>query len=161
MERPPATGLTCDRKSGPAIDVMPTSEEVLGFSNPWYEIGINTAVARRLRSGVRIRAVAPPIVIATKLAAWRGRGAGDILTSLDVHDIIVLIDGRPELGDELAVQPEGLRGYVVDELSSLRDDRYFEYLVQGAVAGYGDVANERARIVAGRLNVIIERLHAS
>ena len=41
------------------------------------------------------RAVAPPIVIATKLAAWRGRGAGDVLRSLDVHDIVVLVDGRP------------------------------------------------------------------
>src|ERR1700690_2141589 len=32
------------RESGLAIDLMPTSEEVLGFSNPWYKLGIATAV---------------------------------------------------------------------------------------------------------------------
>lgn len=100
-------------------------------------------------------------MIATKLAAWRGRGGDDILTSLDAHDIVVLVDGRPELIDELAGQNADLRAYVADELAALRSDRYFEYVVQGAVAGYGDVAGERAMIVAGRLEAIIERLRGS
>lgn len=146
------------RESGLAIDVMPTSEEVLGFSNAWYELGIETAVERTLSSGARIRAVAPPVVIATKLAAWRGRGGDDILTSLDVHDIVVLIDGRPELVDELAIQHADLRAYAAEELTALRGNRHFEYVVQGAVAGYGDVARERARIVVDRLVAIVERI---
>lgn len=149
------------RETGLAIDVMPTSEEVLGFSNPWYELGIATAVEQMLRSGRRIRAVAPPVVIATKLAAWRGRGASDVLMSLDVHDIVVLIDGRPDLVDELAVQQAELRAYVAAELASLREIDYFEYVVQAAVAGYGEVANERAGIVAERLDAIITRLGAA
>lgn len=149
------------RETDLAIDVMPTSEEVLGFSNPWYEVGIATAVELELPSGKRIRAVAPPVVVATKLAAWLGRGGGDVLTSLDVHDIIVLVDGRPELIDELAVQPEELRDYVADELASLREADYFEYVVQAAVAAYGDVANARAAIVADRLDAIIARLRAA
>jgi predicted nucleotidyltransferase len=148
------------RDSGLAIDVMPTSEDVLGFSNPWYEIGIATAVELELPSGKRIRAVAPPVVIAAKLAAWLGRGGGDILTSLDVHDIVVLIDGRPELIDELAAQPEELRNFAAAELASLREVNYFEYVVQAAVAAYGDVAIERAAIVAERLDAIIARLRA-
>jgi predicted nucleotidyltransferase len=146
------------RESGLAIDVMPTSEDVLGFSNPWYEVGIATAVELELPSGKRIRAVAPPVVVATKLAAWLGRSGGDVLTSLDVHDIVVLVDGRPELIDELAAQPEELRNFVATELTSLREVNYFEYVVQGAVAAYGDVANERATILAERLDAIIARL---
>jgi hypothetical protein len=55
------------QETGLAIDVMPTSEEVLGFSNPWYELGMAAAVDQTLRSGKRIRAVAPPVVIAAKL----------------------------------------------------------------------------------------------
>src|SRR5690348_3664995 len=43
------------RGSGLAIDVMPTAEDVLGFSNPWYEFGIATAVERTLPSGKTIR----------------------------------------------------------------------------------------------------------
>jgi predicted nucleotidyltransferase len=128
-----------------------------GFQ-PVVEVGIATAVELELPSGKRIRAVAPPVVVATKLAAWLGRGGGDVLTSLDVHDIVVLIDGRPELIDELAAQPEDLRDSVAAELASLREVNYFEYVVQGAVAAYGDVANERATILAERLDAIIARL---
>src|SRR5581483_5916301 len=127
------------RDSGLVIDVMPTSEDVLGFSNPWYAVGITTAVNLELPTGKHIRAVAPPVVVATKLAAWLGRGGGDVLASLDVHDIVVLIDGRPALVDELAAQPERLRSYVVAELASLREIDYFEYVVQGAVSAYGQV----------------------
>ena len=147
-------------ESGLAIDVMPTSEEVLGFSNRWYPLAIETAVERELQSGVRIRAVAPSVVVGTKLAAWRGRGNDDVLTSLDVHDVVVLIDGRPELGDELAAQRQDLRTYVADELSALREHDRFEYVIQGAVSGYGEaaVARERAAIVIGRLDRMIERL---
>jgi hypothetical protein len=161
LEEPMDEPVICrwrHRASGLLVDVMPISEEVLGFSNPWYELGIEKAIERTLPSGTQIRAVAPPIVIATKVAAWRGRGSGDILTSLDVHDIVVLIDGRPELGDERAVQSEPLRVYVADGLASLGDEPYFEYVVQAAVAGYGDVASARARIVGERFNQIIQRL---
>jgi len=148
------------RPSGLAIDVMPTAEKVLGFSNRWYPLGIETAIERTLASGVHIRAVAPPLVIATKLAAWRGRGRGDILRSLDVHDIIVLINGRPELADELALQADELRAYTAVELTALTDEPYFEYVIQSAVAGYGDVAPARATIVRDRLAAIIERVSA-
>jgi predicted nucleotidyltransferase len=148
------------RESGLAIDVMPTAEAVLGFSNRWYPLGIETAIERTLASGVRIRAVGPPLVIATKLAAWRGRGRGDILRSLDVHDIIVLINGRPELADELALQADELRAYTAVELTALTDEPYFEYVIQSAVAGYGDVAPARATIVRDRLAAIIERVSA-
>jgi predicted nucleotidyltransferase len=161
LEEPMDESVICrwrHRDSGLLIDVMPISGEVLGFSNPWYELGIATAIERTLPSGAQIRAVAPAVVIATKLAAWRGRGHGDILTSLDVHDIVVLIDGRLELDDELAAQSASLRSYVAEELALVRHHRYFEYVVQGAVAGYGDVASERARIVLGRLEAITTRL---
>jgi len=146
------------RQSGLAIDVMPTAEEVLGFSNRWYELGIETAIERTLASGARIRAVAPPLVIATKLAAWHGRGRGDILRSLDVHVIAVFVNGRPGLADELAAQADELRAYAARELAALIAEPYFEYVVQSAVAGYGDGAPARATIVRDRLAAIIERV---
>ena len=51
------------------VDVMPTDEKVLGFANPWYKLGIETAIACKLPSGRSIRAVRPPVMLATKLAA--------------------------------------------------------------------------------------------
>jgi predicted nucleotidyltransferase len=146
------------RESGLAIDVMPTSEEVLGFSNRWYDLALKTAVERVLPSGRALRAVAPPVLIATKLAAWRGRGNEDVLRSLDVHDVVVLVDGRPELVDELSTQDRHLRSYVGDELAGLLENERFEYVIQSAVAGYGDVARDRAMIVKARFDAIVGRL---
>ncbi len=146
------------RESGLAIDVMPTSEGIFGFGSQWYDLAVETAIERTIGSGTPIRAVSPPVMIATKLAAWRGRGRGDILVSLDVHDIAVLVDGRPELVDELAAQGDELRTYVAEELAALRDEPYFEYVVQSAVTGYGEVARERAEIVLERIAAIVDRL---
>lgn len=38
-------------KTGLLLDVMPDDEDVLGFSNPWYEHTIETATVHRLPSG--------------------------------------------------------------------------------------------------------------
>ena len=147
-----------DPDSGLAIDVMPTAEEVLGFSNPWYALGIETAVERTLASGRTIRAVAPAVTVATKLAAWRGRGGNDVLPSLDVHDTIVLVNGRPGLVEELTDQADRLRRYVATELANLREDSYFDYVIQDTVSGYGTVADSRASVIRDRIDEIITRL---
>lgn len=149
------------RNSGLAIDVMPTAEDVLGFSNPWYETAIETAIERTLASGTTIRAVAPPVVVATKLAAWRGRGRDDVLRSLDVHDLVILINGRPELGDELASQAEELRTYVANELGALRTNNHLGYVIQDAVTSYGDAAPARAAIVRERIDTLVARLRST
>src|SRR5581483_2611042 len=128
--------------------------------NRWYELGIETAAEHRLPSGRTIRAVIPPVLTATKLAAWRGRGQGDVVRSLDVHDVGVLTNGRPELIDELSQQDFDLRKYVVSELTAITADTYFDYVVQDVVDSYGDTAAARAQIVRGRIAAIIGRLGA-
>jgi hypothetical protein len=60
----------------------------------------------------------------------RGRGHGDVLKSPDVHDIVVLINGRPELIDELSQQDADLRDYVAEELATLVRDRIAAILEQ-------------------------------
>jgi hypothetical protein len=137
--------------SGLTLDVMPTDEAILGFSNLWYPLALTTAVDRQLPSGTLIRAASPPLILATKLAAWEGRGHGDLLRSLDVHDIVVLADGRPELADELATQPEDLRAYVSDRLGALIEHPYFHGLAESALHGHGRLAGERATETRRRL----------
>ena len=135
------------------LDVMPTDPAILGFSNPWYGEAIASAANIVLASGVRILAATPVPLVATKLCAWKGRGGGDLLRSLDVHDVLVLFDGRPELTDELAAAPPTLRTYIQHELTELCAEPYFDYAVEGATASYGPLGGERARIVQGRLEV--------
>lgn len=38
------------------LDVMPTDPDILGFSNPWYDEAISSAVTVTLESGAEIRA---------------------------------------------------------------------------------------------------------
>jgi predicted nucleotidyltransferase len=134
---------------------MPDNEDILGFSNPWYEHTIKTATDRRLPSGTQILTATPPSIIATKLAAWKGRGNDDMLRSLDLHDILVLIDGRPELPDEIAAQTPELQSYIGQELAILRQDLYFTYLVESALHGYGQLTAPRAQHLQQQIDRII------
>ena len=43
-----------------------------------------------------------PHLIATKFVAWNSRGGGDMYHP-DLEDILVVVDGRPELPDEVQV----------------------------------------------------------
>lgn len=146
------------RDSGLAIDVMPTSEAILGFTNAWYETAITTAVEYGLTTGKVIRAASPAAIVATKLAAWRGRGQGDVLRSLDVHDVVALIDGRPELGGELASADRELRTFVASELRALSEEPYLAYVLQSATFAYGSVAGARAALVRVRLEELLATL---
>lgn len=137
------------------LDVMPTDPKILGFSNPWYEEAISTAATLSLNSGAEIRAATPVLLAATKFSAWKGRGRGDLLRSLDIHDILTLIDARPELIEEQRAAPPTLRSYIKDELSELREEPYFDYAVEGAVATYGPIAAERARLVQERVEKLL------
>ncbi len=137
------------------LDVMPADPDILGFSNPWYEEAISSAVTVTLESGTEIRAAAPAALVATKLCAWKGRGGGDLLRSLDIHDVLTLIDGRPELIKDVASAALDLRTYIHDELSELRTGDYFAYAVESATASYGPIGVERARLVHTRLDELI------
>ena len=67
------------RVDGVAIDLLPTQEEILGFTNQWYRMGVATAQTLMLPSGLPIRVLRAPEFIATKLEAFYGRGGGDYL----------------------------------------------------------------------------------
>jgi hypothetical protein len=157
QETPEASVLCRWRSVEPplVLDVMPTDPDILGFSNPWYGEVISSAATVMLGSGARIRVARPVQLIATKLCAWKGRGGGDLLGSLDVHDVLALIDGRPELSDELVTSPSSVRAYVREQLAGLRDEPYFDYVAEGATAAYGPAGIDRALVVRRRLDELV------
>ncbi len=131
------------------LDVMPSNPRVLGFSNRWYPLAIETAQPYALPDACSIRLVTAPIFVATKLEAFRDRGRGDFVASHDLEDIVTVIDGRAELIGEVASAPDALRTYLRDVLGPLvTNDRFLT-----ALAGHlpGDGASQ------GRLPLVIER----
>jgi predicted nucleotidyltransferase len=113
------------RVDGVAVDLMPTQEEILGFTNRWYRLGVATAQTLTLPSGVPIRVLRAPEFIATKLEAFYGRGGGDYLFSHDMGDIISVIDGRESLLREGLDSLSPLREYLAAQFQHLLTDRRF------------------------------------
>jgi len=96
------------------LDLMPLDEKILGFSNRWYKAAMDTANEFEIERDIRIRVVTAPYFCATKLEAFKGRGKGDYLASHDLEDLITVVDGRPELLDELRSAPEDVRSCIAD-----------------------------------------------
>jgi hypothetical protein len=113
------------RAPGVVLDVMPTHERILGFGNPWYHPALTSAQTVVLPTGERIRAVTAPYFLATKLEAFARRGHGDYLASVDLEDIITVIDGRPEIVGEVTGTDLALRRFLATRFSELLEIRAF------------------------------------
>lgn len=135
------------------LDVMPTKREILGFGNEWYQAALALAASVELPSGARIRMVTAPYFFATKLGAFDGRGNGDYLLSHDMEDIITVLDGRPEVVNEVLLAESGLRSFLTGRFARLLRDMRFEQAVPGHLPS--DAASQaRAPLILERMQQI-------
>jgi hypothetical protein len=106
------------------FDVMPLDEEILGFANPWYGVAVATAQLYALSSDLEVRIVTGPVFLATKWAAYLGRGEDDPHTSPDLEDVVTVVTGRSTIVEEVASAPIELREWLAEHFSSFlfRDD---------------------------------------
>jgi predicted nucleotidyltransferase len=142
--------VICRMKLGELkVDFMPDDEAVLGFSNRWYAKGIETAVPEQLEEALEIRRLTPELFVATKLEAYRGRGEGDLIGSRDAEDILLLVDGREEIVDEIVSSEPEIRDYIAEQIAALLDDPNFDHFLEGNIRG-----------PAGRVEIVYERLVA-
>lgn len=136
---------------GVALDLMPSQPGILGFHNRWYPLAIETATQIKL-SGMDIRLITAPVFVATKFEAFHGRGNNDYLASHDLEDIITVVDGRPELMQEIDQAEGELRRYIAAEFNALLEDRDFLMALAGHLPG--DAASQ------ARLPELIHRMRA-
>lgn len=136
-----------------AVDVMPTLEDILGFSNRWYPLALETAQRTRLPGGQAIRLIAAPVFVATKLEAFAGRGKGDFLFSHDLEDLLAIVDGRASLLQECRQSPLELRAYLAERFGMLLSTPAFIDALSGHLPG--DAASqERLPELLGKLRLI-------
>lgn len=133
------------------IDIMPTSEAVLGFSNRWYVPALGSAIWMPL-ADVKLRVVTPVYFLATKLEAFLSRGGGDVRGSHDLEDIMTVIDGRAEIVDEVQSAPSDVRIFVTATFHQLLAERSFVDALSGFLMP--DDANQ------ARLPNLVKRLTA-
>ncbi len=111
------------------VDVMPTSEEVLGFANRWYPLAIESASAVKIEGDLVIRVVTAPLFLATKAEAFLNRGMGDYLGSPDLEDIIAVIDGRREIVEEVGDTFPEVKTFIAGTFNEWLNERSFlDYL---------------------------------
>jgi len=113
------------------VDFMPTVEAVLGFTNRWYALALETAEWYPLTPDLRIRLVIPALFTATKLEAYRGRGQGNLLESRDIEDLINLFNGRDDIVKQIDAAAGEVRCYIADAIAGLLKKSDFEYAIQG------------------------------
>lgn len=141
------------RVGGVTVDVMPTKESILGFSNRWYPLALATAQVERLPSGTTIRLVTAPVFIATKFEAFANRGKGDYLFSHDLGDVISVADGRDELVEECRHADPELKDYLRNRVRALLASSAFLAALPGHLPG--DAASqERVPDLEGKLHLL-------
>ena len=151
MPEPTEDLPTCAFKLGELrVDVMLDEDSALGPSNRWYQHAMASAEIYPLDDALTIRVVSPVMFVATKLEAYKGRGNGDAMTSRDIEDILNLVDGRPELMDEILAADTEVQHYIAVELVQLLQDSNFEYAVksQAGIQDREDLLFERVEQLA-------------
>lgn len=137
------------------VDIMPTDEKILGFSNRWYSPAIMNAAAVKISTDLEIRVVTTPYFLATKIEAFYGRGKGDYLSSHDIEDIITLIDGRAAVVDEIRSSSVELQEYLFNQFRRFLSDDAFIKSISGHLLP-DEASQMRRSIVLQRLNEIAE-----
>ena len=135
------------------VDLMPTDPGILGFSNRWYPLVATTAEAVTLPSGVVIQLITAPLFVATKFEAFADRGNEDLLGSHDLEDIVNVVDGRPQLVDEIARAVPELRTYLAGKAVRLLGMPDFSNYLPGLVV-QDETLPDRVATVASRLKQI-------
>ena len=134
------------------VDVMPSDPAVLGYANRWFVEGLASADKFTLPSGTVIQIFQPTYFLATKLEAFAGRGNGDPYHK-DVEDMIILIDGRPELLEEVVQADKDLKAFITEAVQKLMALDGVGYVIESsgsvqANPGRGQIIHRRMKALA-------------
>jgi len=132
---------------GVVVDIMPTSGDVLGFTNRWYAEGFLNAMDLDLGQNLIIKVFQPPYFLASKMEAFKNRGGEDGRTSSDFEDITFVLNNRSMIWDELENAPQNVGVYLKEAFQKIAEsDLLYEWI--GAHLDYSE-QNRTSYIVGG------------
>lgn len=138
---------------GVPVDLIPATEVVLGFTNRWYRLLIDSAQIHEIEPGLAVRLATAPMFLAAKLEAHGDRGVRDAWLSRDLTDIVSIVNGRDSLLAEINDAPIEARIFIRSSVQALLADPGFDFLVQAHLPP-DDASQQRANIVIARLQRI-------
>ncbi|MEZ0274847.1 MAG: hypothetical protein ACAH88_08070 [Roseimicrobium sp.] len=142
------------------VDVLPVGDIGHGMGNRWFQLAMERTMKRKLTGGTTVELAVAPVLLATKLEAFCDRGKSDPLASHDLEDIITLLDGRPEIVEEVRQMPEDLQRYLAEQATLLLALPELGYLLEGNLTATGE-GEERVAQVMSRLRELAALRSAS
>lgn len=128
------SGVICRYKiQGIIVDIMPTDDKSIGFSNIWYPEGFAKAINYVLDEYITIKILSPPLYLATKLEAFKDRGKGDGRTSQDFEDIVFVLENRQQIWTEIQETEGILKEYLLNEFTGLIKNPYIQEWIDSHV----------------------------
>lgn len=115
------------------VDIMPTNDPSIGFTNIWYAGGFNHTRLYELDEKISINILQAPYFIATKMEAFKGRGDSDGRFSQDFEDIVFILENRDSVWSEISATEIDLKKYLQFEFTKLLSSPYFFEWVDGHV----------------------------
>ena len=109
----------------------------------------------QLPDAKNIRIVSPPYFLITKLEAFKGRGNGDYTLSHDIEDIVAVLDGRPEILDEIEIADAVLVCELAYRFQELLKDQKFLDAISGHMPT-DETSQARVSGIIGTINRISE-----
>lgn len=142
--------------NGLKVDVMSTDESVLGFTNAWYEEGVENCwqVEYPLPE---VKILKAPYFLATKIEAFKGRGKNDFQYSHDMEDIISVLEvcDMELMSSHLKSCSENLKKYMLKEFRLLLGNKNFNYSIHGSIFNRQN-PSEAGKLVINNMKSLIE-----
>lgn len=121
------SGVICRYKvQGITVDVMPTSGNILGFTNKWYEEGTRNGMHISVDENIEIRLFMPVYFLASKFEAFKSRGRNDGRQSSDFEDIVYIFNNRSAIWQEINEADRSVKDYLIYEMGSLLQNKYLD-----------------------------------
>ncbi len=109
------------------VDIMPTDDRILGFTNRWYKDGINNTVSATLDDQVTIQVFDVSYFLASKIEALKSERRGkDFRFNSDFEDIIYIFDNNTNLLSTILQAEIEVKSYLKNELTQLLQRPYID-----------------------------------
>lgn len=114
---------------GIGVDFLPHLPTPQIQSNRWFPYLIEEAERVEVLPNRWAWRASAPCFLASKIEAFWSRCKGDYVMSKDIEDILAVVDGRPELQNELGQTHPNVRAFLAENCHRfLEDNRFLESL---------------------------------
>lgn len=130
------------------VDIMPTDDKILGFTNIWYKEGIKNCTLFGLDSGRNIQIFSICYFLASKLEALKSERHGkDYRFNSDFEDIIYIFDNRINIKDKILESEGDIKVYIQTAINALLKRPYIEEEISSNL-GYSNIPKRQDRILS-------------